>query len=124
MYNNQFIFLLFFLPYGTILRELILCQVFHNSAADFVGMVRCKLSHLLCYYVIILRTAKKCERRVNWVSSILIYIVCWNLIRCIESKIYTRAISKEMHRTQYLQSRTPDVRKSVIVLHCSPPSAE
>jgi len=34
-------------------------KFYHNSAADVVGMVRHKLSHLLCY-MIILRRAKKC----------------------------------------------------------------
>ena len=44
---------------------------------------------------------------------------------CVDS-VYTctRVISKEMHRMQYLRNRTPDVQESVIVLQCSPPSAE
>jgi hypothetical protein len=76
IYKNQFIFFLFFLPYGTILRELKLYQVFHNNITDLVGLVRCKLGLLLWYYMIILRRAKKYERKVNLVSSVLICVPC------------------------------------------------
>ena len=41
-----------------------------------------------------------------------------------DTNVFARVISKEMHRKQYLQNRTPDVRESVIVLHCSPHSVE
>ena len=38
--------------------------------------------------------------------------------------LYKRVVSKEMHGTQYLQNRTPEIWESVTVLQCSLSSLE
>ena len=84
--------------------------------------------HWMDYYEILyLRILRKYieKIRVSLESAMLNeYCVVCTFMIVSRGILLTMAISKEMHRTQYLQNRTPDVRGSVIVLQCSPPSVE